>query len=134
MMEPTNNIQKPGVFLGLLRCRLDMGQSARYQVQFPDSFAHAMSGKAMMETSGMTTARFRRGMRLGYGQGDPRATGGVVESPRKSNKTRPKGPKYGWFMDGLWMLGFLCIFLFGLKTNYWMNHGLLENPPAKLQI
>lgn len=26
-----------------------------YQVQFPDSFAHAMSGKAMMETDGMTT-------------------------------------------------------------------------------
>lgn len=59
--------------------------------------------------------------------GDPRGVG-VVESP-----TKPR-PKYGWFMDGLWMLGFLCIFLLGLKNNCWiMNHGLLENPPAKLR-
>jgi hypothetical protein len=43
---------------------------------------------------------------------------GLVESP-----TKPR-PKYGWFMDGLWMSDFCVSFCLVFKNNYWiMNHG-----------
>lgn len=81
--------QKPRFFLGI---RVVGWTSARYQVQFPDSFAHAMSGKAMMETSGMTTAR----------NGILGATGGWQKVQQNHAQS----------MGGLWMVYGCRIFVY----------------------
>ena len=77
----------------------------RYQVRFPDSFAHFLSGKQLMETTGMTTvwmAQFFAGWRLSDGGVDGNCDE-ISLSQGKSAQSQPKNLQKQSFIWGIFL-------------------------------